>query len=72
MIASGTFTPTGDLGNSTGIFSEQSFSMNAGKSKQVSFTFTPSKDSNPGKYILMIGAENEAVSYLRALEINIL
>ena len=72
MIASGTFTPTGDLGNSTGIFSEQSFSMNAGKSKQVSFTFTPSRDLNPGKYILMIGAENEAVSYIRALKINIL
>ena len=28
MVASGTFTPTGDLGNSTGSFSEEWFSIN--------------------------------------------
>src|SRR5712691_11451758 len=36
-VASGTFTPTGDLGNSTGFFSEQSFSLEPMHTKQVSF-----------------------------------
>jgi len=46
--------------------------INAGNSKQVSFTFTPSADLKPGEYMLMIGAENESVSYLKAVKINIL
>jgi virginiamycin B lyase len=72
MIASGTLTPTGDLGNSTGSFSQEGFSINAGgKSKQVSFTFKPSLDLKPGHYVLMIGAENEAVTYLRAIKVNL-
>ncbi|MBV9179340.1 MAG: hypothetical protein JO327_02585 [Nitrososphaeraceae archaeon] len=71
MIASGTFTPTGDLGNSTGSFSEQRFLVNSGNPKQVSFIFTPSSDLKPGSYILMIGAENSAVSYLKAVKVDI-
>jgi virginiamycin B lyase len=50
IIASGTFTPTGDLGNSTGYFSKQSFSFDEGtkkKKEQISFIFTPSKDLKP-------------------------
>src|SRR5919198_51916 len=75
MLASGTFTPTGDLGNSTGSFNEESFSINTedDKSKHdVSFTFTASPDLKPGQYTLMIGAENDAVSYLRAIKIRII
>jgi virginiamycin B lyase len=75
MVASGTFTPTGDLGNSTGSFNEESFSINTedDKSKHdVSFTFTASPDLKPGQYTLMIGAENYAVSYLRAIKIRII
>ena len=72
MIASGTLTPTGDLGNSTGSFSQEGFSINAdGKSKQLSFTFKPSLDLKPGQYVLMIGAENEAVAFLRAIKVNL-
>ena len=72
MIASGTLTPTGDLGNSTGSFSQEGFSTTAGgKSKQVSFTFKPSMNLKPGQYVLMIGAENEAVTYLRAIKVNL-
>jgi hypothetical protein len=71
MIAAGTFTPTGDLGNSTGSFSEESFSLTAGNPKQVSFIFTPSSDLKAGVYMLMIGAENNDVSYLKAVRINI-
>jgi virginiamycin B lyase len=71
MIAAGTFTSTGDLGNSTGSFSEESFSLSAGNTKQVSFIFTPSSDLKAGVYMLMIGAENDDVSYLKAVRINI-
>jgi virginiamycin B lyase len=72
MIKSGTFTPTGDLGNSTGSFSEQSFSIANGKSKQISFIFTPSSDLKSGEYMLMIGAENNAISYMKAIKINVI
>jgi virginiamycin B lyase len=72
MIKSGTFTATGDLGNSTGSFSEELFSIAPGKSKQISFIFTPSSDLKSGEYTLMVGAENNAISYLNAIKINII
>jgi virginiamycin B lyase len=72
MIASGTFTPTGDLGNSTGYFNKESFQLpREGRTTQVSFIFTPSIDLTPGEYMLMIGAEDDSVSYLKALMIRI-
>ena len=51
MLASGAFASTGHLGNSTGSFSEESFSINAAdsNSKQISFVFTPSADLKPGQ-----------------------
>jgi hypothetical protein len=36
MLSSGTLTPTGDLGNSTGSFSEESFSLGPMHTKEVS------------------------------------
>ena len=72
MIKSGTFTATGALGKSTGSFSEESFSIAPGKSKQISFIFTPSLDLKSGEYTLMVGAENNAISYLKAIKINII
>ncbi|HEX5891221.1 MAG TPA: hypothetical protein VFY41_00020, partial [Nitrososphaeraceae archaeon] len=72
MIKSGTFTATGALGNSTGSFSEELFSIAPGKSKQISFIFTPSSDLKSGEYTLMVGAENNAISYLNAIKINII
>ena len=72
MIKSGTFTATGDIGNSTGSFSEESFSIAPGESKQISFIFTSSSDLKSGEYILMIGAENNAISYLKAIKVNII
>ena len=73
MLASGTFTSTGDLGNSTGYFSKQSFSFDEGakKKEQISFIFMPSADLKPGRYTLMVGAENDAITYLRAIKIKI-
>jgi virginiamycin B lyase len=71
MIKSGTFTATGALGNSTGSFSEELFSIAPGKSKEISFIFTPSLDLKYGEYTLMVGAENNDISYLNAIKINI-
>jgi len=75
MIASSTFTPTGDFGNSTGEFSEEWLSINTkdnNSKHDISFTFTPSTDLKPGQYTLMIGAENDALSILRAIKLRII
>lgn len=71
MIAAGTFTPNAGLGNSSGIFSEESVSVGAGSSKQVSYTFTAAEDLAAGQYIIMIGAGNDDVSYTKAVRVNI-
>ena len=72
MIVSGTFTPTGDLGNSTAYFSKNSFTVDKSKNmEKITLIFTPSADLEPGKYTLMIGAENNAVSLLKAIQLNI-
>lgn len=71
MIASATFIPTGNLGNTTGIFSQQSISLDAGGSKQVSFILTPASDVKKGQYMLMIGAENSDISVLKAVRVDV-
>jgi virginiamycin B lyase len=72
MIAAGTFTPNGALGNSTGIFSEQSVSLSSGDSKDVSYTFTPADNLEQGQYMIMLGAANDDFSYLKAVRVNII
>ena len=72
MVASGTFTPGGNLGNSTGTFSQASFPMPApNTSKQVSFIFTPAINLNPGEYMLMIGTQNNEVGILKAVKVHV-
>jgi virginiamycin B lyase len=71
MMAAGTFTPTGALGNSTGIFSEQSVSVPSGSAKEISFTFTAADDLEQGQYMMMLGAGNDEVSYMKAVRVNI-
>jgi virginiamycin B lyase len=75
MIVSGTFTSTGDLGNSTGSFDKEMSSSlllpNEGRTKEGYFAFTPSIDLKTGEYTLMIGAEDDSVSYLKAIRIKI-
>jgi virginiamycin B lyase len=71
MVASGTFSYNGALGNSTGIFSEQNLSLTPGSSKEVSFVFTAASDLAPGRYTLMIGAENKEITILKAVTINV-
>jgi hypothetical protein len=67
----GTFTPTGELGNSTGSFSEQSFSLEPMQTKQVSFVFTPAFDLGSGEYTLMLGAQNDAITIMKAVKVHI-
>lgn len=71
MMSASTITPTGSLGNSTGIFSEESVSVQAGNSKQVLYTFTPDQNLQVGQYTLMIEAGNDDIDYLKAVKINI-
>jgi virginiamycin B lyase len=72
MVSSGTFTPTGDLGNSTGSFSEQSFSLEPMHTKEVSFIFTPATDLGSGEFTLMLGAQNGAITIMKAVNVHIL
>ena len=72
MVSSGTFTPAGDLGNSTGSFSEQSFSLEPMHTKEVSFVFTPATDLGSGEYTLMLGAQNDAITIMKAVSVHIL
>lgn len=71
MIASGTFTHGGSLGNSTGIFSQESIEVGAEGTKQVSYVFTPADDLAAGQYTLMVGAENKDVAVLKAVRVNV-
>jgi virginiamycin B lyase len=71
MMAASTLTPTGRLGNSTGIFSEESVSLQSGSSKQVSYVFTPTENLQPGKHTIMVGAGDNEVSVLKAVIVNI-
>ena len=72
MMAAGTFMPNGALGNSTGIFSEEPVSVSAGGSKEVSYTFTAADNLEQGRYMIMLGAGNDDVSYMKAVRINII
>lgn len=71
MVSSGTFTPTGDLGNSTGSFSEQSFALEHSQSKEVSYVFTPASDLGLGEYTLMLGAQNDAITIMKGVKVDI-
>ncbi|HMH11104.1 MAG TPA: hypothetical protein VK553_10360 [Candidatus Nitrosopolaris rasttigaisensis] len=71
MLASGTFTPTGDLGNSTGSSSEQSFSLEPMHTKEVSFIFTPTTDLWAGEYTSMLGEQNGAITVMKAVKVHI-
>ena len=73
MVASSTFTPSGDIGNSTGYFIEpSSISMEEGEKQEAVFEFMPSADLQPGDYTMMLGAENNSISYLKAVKIEII
>lgn len=71
MLSSSPFTRNGDLGNSTGTFSEDKFNLAAGNTKDVSYIFTPASNIKPGQYILMLGADVSPVTIMRAVKVNL-
>ncbi|MGC1928769.1 MAG: hypothetical protein WA667_07315 [Candidatus Nitrosopolaris sp.] len=73
MLASGTFTQEGGLGNSTGTFSQESFPIqDIHTGKQVSFIFTSATNLKPGEYMLMLGAQNNELGMLKAVKVNVI
>jgi virginiamycin B lyase len=70
-MAASTLTPNGRLGNSTGLFSEDSVSILGGGTKQVSYTFTPAEELQPGRQTIMVGAGNAEITVLKAVTVNI-
>ena len=71
MIASSTFTNSGNFGNSSFSFSQDSFSMGPGETKNVTFLLTPSADLENREYTLMIGAENNEISFLNSIKVHV-
>jgi virginiamycin B lyase len=71
MTASATFTPTGDFGNSSWSYSEESVLLTDGKTKSVKFVISPSSDLSTGRYMLMLGAQDSAITYLKAIAIDV-
>jgi virginiamycin B lyase len=71
MLAAGSFTPTGNLGNLSGLFSENSVRLDPGQTKQISFIVTPTEQLAAGNYTLMVGAETSDASVLRAIQLTI-
>ena len=45
--------------------------MNPGETKNVTFLVTPSDELANGEYTIMIGAENEEISYLKSIKVHI-
>ena len=72
MLSSSSLTRNGDLGNSTGSFSQDKFNLTAGNSKEVSYIFTPASNLKPGQYVLMVGADTNPLTVLKAIRINII
>jgi virginiamycin B lyase len=71
MLAAGSFTTTGNLGNLSGVFSENSVRLEPGQTKQISLIVTPTQQLEAGNYTLMVGAEISDASVLRAVQIMI-
>jgi virginiamycin B lyase len=71
-ISSSTFTPSGELGTSYGVFSENSINLKKDESKEISFVFTLSNDVAMGDYMLMLGSEDDLISISKAILIKVI
>lgn len=71
MLAAGSFTTTGNLGNLSGLFSENYVRLEPGQTKQISLIVTPTQQLQAGNYTLMLGAETSDASVLRAIQVTI-
>jgi virginiamycin B lyase len=72
MMAAGTFAPNGGIINATGTFSQESVSLDAGGQKQISYVFTPSDSLKAGRYVIMLGAGNDEISYQMAIKVTVI
>lgn len=73
LLSSGSFSPSGSLVNTTGLFSQPTVELGGenGDSRTVSFVFTPQDNLETGEYTLMLGAETKAVSILKVVNVEI-
>jgi virginiamycin B lyase len=71
-ISSSTLTPSGNLGTSYGVFSENSINLKTNESKEISFVFTLSNDVAIGNYVLMLGAEDDTISISKAIPVKVI
>ena len=71
MLAAGSFTTTGTLGNLSGFFSENSVRLEPGQTKQISLIVTPTQELELGNYTLMVGAETNDASVLQAIPVRV-
>ncbi|MGE3859537.1 MAG: hypothetical protein AB7F53_06070 [Nitrososphaeraceae archaeon] len=72
LSSSSTLTPSGNLGTSYGIFSENPIKLKANETKEVSFVFTLSNDVSIGNYVLMVGAEDDLVTISKAILVKVI
>lgn len=80
MNAAGTFSSTGYLGNSSGYFDVPLISFDKDENdkddnnleQEVTFVLTPSENTIPREYTLMLGAEDESVSISKAVKIHVI
>lgn len=72
LLSSSTFTSTGELNPSVGYYNENALSLEKGNQRQVSFILNISPDQVDGNYVLMLGAEDDNVSVLKAIHVLIL
>jgi len=72
LSSSSTLTPSGNLGTSYGIFSENPIKLKANETKEVSYVFSLSNDFSIGDYVLMIGAEDDFVTISKAIVVKVI
>lgn len=72
LVVAGTLTSTGNLGNTTAIFSQDELFFNSQLSKEITLTVTAGQDSRVGKYTLMVGAEYGDITVSKAVRMNLI
>jgi virginiamycin B lyase len=72
MVASGTFSPDGGFGNSSGTFSQESFPIqDVPSTKEVSFIFSPAANLKVGEYVLLLGSQDKEVAMLKTVKVHV-
>jgi virginiamycin B lyase len=74
MQDSATISENGSLNGTglTGQFSEESFTLDNGEQKTISYILTASQDIHSGRYTLMLGSGNNELTVMKAVDLNII